>query len=104
MIRRPPRSTLFPYTTLFRSRSLFRFWLFHQITNPQEPRAERRPRRRLAIHDSVEMPLLFRHFFNRNPPYSPPSIHISELVASRIRAANQHISRPNPPRFLPPPI
>src|SRR5258706_6445072 len=25
MIRRPPRSTLFPYTTLFRSLSLFRF-------------------------------------------------------------------------------
>src|SRR5258708_27151806 len=24
MIRRPPRSTLFPYTTLFRSRSAFR--------------------------------------------------------------------------------
>src|SRR5258708_6041797 len=24
MIRRPPRSTLFPYTTLFRSRSVFR--------------------------------------------------------------------------------
>src|SRR3712207_8803681 len=24
MIRRPPRSTLFPYTTLFRSRALFR--------------------------------------------------------------------------------
>src|SRR2546422_3020464 len=37
MIRRPPRSTLFPYTTLFRSRSLKRridkfrlvFWLHH---------------------------------------------------------------------------
>src|SRR2546425_6199997 len=27
MIRRPPRSTLFPYTTLFRSRTLFREWL-----------------------------------------------------------------------------
>src|SRR2546422_11632110 len=25
MIRRPPRSTLFPYTTLFRSRSTFRW-------------------------------------------------------------------------------
>src|SRR2546430_8925110 len=25
MIRRPPRSTLFPYTTLFRSRALIRF-------------------------------------------------------------------------------
>src|SRR5260221_5180205 len=24
MIRRPPRSTLFPYTTLFRSRNIFR--------------------------------------------------------------------------------
>src|SRR5216683_4681962 len=27
MIRRPPRSTLFPYTTLFRSRASRRFWL-----------------------------------------------------------------------------
>src|SRR2546430_6712336 len=26
MIRRPPRSTLFPYTTLFRSRFQFRTW------------------------------------------------------------------------------
>src|SRR5437899_12097679 len=28
MIRRPPRSTLFPYTTLFRSRSLIMFQTF----------------------------------------------------------------------------
>src|SRR3712207_8390254 len=27
MIRRPPRSTLFPYTTLFRSRPLYAFFL-----------------------------------------------------------------------------
>src|SRR2546429_7270542 len=27
MIRRPPRSTLFPYTTLFRSRDALRFFL-----------------------------------------------------------------------------
>src|SRR2546425_2135073 len=26
MIRRPPRSTLFPYTTLFRSRATLRHW------------------------------------------------------------------------------
>src|SRR5260221_4039418 len=26
MIRRPPRSTLFPYTTLFRSQNMFRGW------------------------------------------------------------------------------
>src|SRR5438445_4610159 len=30
MIRRPPRSTLFPYTTLFRSRAThLSVWLFH---------------------------------------------------------------------------
>src|SRR2546422_4192507 len=29
MIRRPPRSTLFPYTTLFRSRDAFDFELLH---------------------------------------------------------------------------
>src|SRR2546422_6931018 len=28
MIRRPPRSTLFPYTTLFRSRKFFDHWGF----------------------------------------------------------------------------
>src|SRR3712207_8910827 len=46
MIRRPPRSTLFPYTTLFRSR--------HRDADPAQPRPElrhpqhldRRPRRR----------------------------------------------------------
>src|SRR5262249_60550080 len=35
MIRRPPRSTLFPYTTLFRSRP--RSWL-RAATNPARPR------------------------------------------------------------------
>src|SRR3712207_9000009 len=30
MIRRPPRSTLFPYTTLFRS-SIFSYWNFFPI-------------------------------------------------------------------------
>src|SRR5258708_10029795 len=28
MIRRPPRSTLFPYTTLFRSRAMKTIWAF----------------------------------------------------------------------------
>src|SRR5258706_9161984 len=31
MIRRPPRSTLFPYTTLFRSGSFQRYWW---LSNP----------------------------------------------------------------------
>src|SRR2546427_8951491 len=32
MIRRPPRSTLFPYTTLFRSRYQFRDVIAHVLT------------------------------------------------------------------------
>src|SRR2546425_12275772 len=80
MIRRPPRSTLFPYTTLFRStRTLFdRVWdahvvreladgvallyvdlhLVHEVTSPQafaglrrEGRKVRRPERTLATVD-----------------------------------------------------
>src|SRR5438034_2436132 len=56
MIRRPPRSTLFPYTTLFRSRGL-------QSLRVQHPRRTRigefgparvRPRRRLASGRSEE--------------------------------------------------
>src|SRR2546423_10842938 len=40
MIRRPPRSTLFPYTTLFRSRSTVTST--PSITRPSEPRARSR--------------------------------------------------------------
>src|SRR5471032_220710 len=41
MIRRPPRSTLFPYTTLFRSHSLgfgHRHGLVHRQTHSRNPR------------------------------------------------------------------
>src|SRR2546429_2597855 len=31
MIRRPPRSTLFPYTTLFRSLDFFLFYVFWEV-------------------------------------------------------------------------
>src|SRR2546427_7097190 len=31
MIRRPPRSTLFPYTTLFRSRRLLKPWYLDEV-------------------------------------------------------------------------
>src|SRR5256885_9586415 len=46
MIRRPPRSTLFPYTTLFRSR------VAHQ--EPQQVELGRRQRDRLAT--AVDLP------------------------------------------------
>src|SRR3712207_7872768 len=43
MIRRPPRSTLFPYTTLFRSITVDDPWLpFGVVPNGQAPAARRR--------------------------------------------------------------
>src|SRR3712207_8013581 len=59
MIRRPPRSTLFPYTTLFRSRPRSRNW-------PAETR---------HTHSSA----------NRKPD-SPPSAGTSRPAASRTTA------------------
>src|SRR2546422_4931145 len=46
MIRRPPRSTLFPYTTLFRSSFAVRAPLIPGTTRPPPPRhsSARRPR------------------------------------------------------------
>src|SRR3989442_5688976 len=38
MIRRPPRSTLFPYTTLFRSETALRMLERHAILRPLRPR------------------------------------------------------------------
>src|SRR5205085_6648353 len=40
MIRRPPRSTLFPYTTLFRSKIA---WLFRQLAGEQPAGLGRKP-------------------------------------------------------------
>src|SRR5438034_2448182 len=34
MLRRPPRSTLFPYTTLFRSRRQLVAWVSHDLRAP----------------------------------------------------------------------
>src|SRR2546430_4384830 len=41
MIRRPPRSTLFPYTTLFRSKSNVIFWLESRGVEASEDRINR---------------------------------------------------------------
>src|SRR3712207_8431358 len=45
MIRRPPRSTLFPYTTLFRSRGSWPAWARrrHRARSATWPRLLRRP-------------------------------------------------------------
>src|SRR2546430_9592213 len=63
MIRRPPRSTLFPYTTLFRSRRVHPV-LRARITHPQRPperpsllpaEPSRRPRRTRSEEHTSEL-------------------------------------------------
>src|SRR2546426_3321764 len=49
MIRRPPRSTLFPYTTLFRS-LCYRQRQMRAGDEPSRPRVEDDARRRLGQH------------------------------------------------------
>src|SRR5205809_5551608 len=50
MIRRPPRSTLFPYTTLFRSRDQFRRLVTIPCRINQAQRRAMAVRQRLAVH------------------------------------------------------
>src|SRR2546422_6320122 len=50
MIRRPPRSTLFPYTTLFRSRKI------HKIRTQANRRYRRHLRVRRKVAGSAERP------------------------------------------------
>src|SRR2546428_8385984 len=49
MIRRPPRSTLFPYTTLFRSSATSRRWKAAATASPSRPDS---PRSRSEEHTS----------------------------------------------------
>src|SRR5246127_3397983 len=70
MIRRPPRSTLFPYTTLFRSLGEGGF---HEsatgATGPRSPRAKRSPhqkrkRKKLNSQHHQKTNVIFFFFFN----------------------------------------
>src|SRR3712207_8571694 len=55
MLRRPPRSTLFPYTTLFRSEAGAHDRLHHQLGHPVA--APQRQRRRRVEVDQVDLDL-----------------------------------------------
>src|SRR3712207_7537899 len=50
MIRRPPRSTLFPYTTLFRSRDRRRDPPDRRVGAPERPRHPQRAPRQPQAH------------------------------------------------------
>src|SRR3712207_7499304 len=51
MIRRPPRSTLFPYTTLFRSDDGLRRLVVRRQRAVDHPRGREQPGLAVALHD-----------------------------------------------------
>src|SRR5256886_10836629 len=59
MIRRPPRSTLFPYTTLFRSEQIPALWRFGPVTVADHTRDDSMAgiARRLLAHAPPRFPL-----------------------------------------------
>src|SRR2546428_3552719 len=96
MIRRPPRSTLFPYTTLFRSY----FFLVRQLERPQFGRVSQAANRhnrseehtselqsrsdlvcRLLLEKKNKTTLIFCIYFNSNPTITQ---RIDELVVSLV--------------------
>src|SRR3712207_5982041 len=91
MIRRPPRSTLFPYTTLFRSRAKRRLDQF----NPAS-----RARRNAAHHYDLDQ-RLFSLFLDQDLQYScayfptgEESLDAAQALKKRHIAAKLRLDRP----------
>src|SRR5688572_32407866 len=75
MIRRPPRSTLFPYTTLFRSR---------RLDAGQEVAGQ--------VHGRVELPRAHR-LGKRLPERAPDRHHLAEdRKSTRLNSSHSQIS------------
>src|SRR5258708_28539188 len=80
MIRRPPRSTLFPYTTLFRSG--------HAPVLGRRPRAERKPRMTMAEELSLQATPFADDFVDVAALNAHVSTHLFERI-ERVRLAAQ---------------
>src|SRR3712207_9034476 len=99
MIRRPPRSTLFPYTTLFRSQAGHAIWIVvghdgvddqdvpgkderarqpHQLAEPEAARAAERAAGRHEPHAD-------RRDDNTNP-------HVGDRKSTRLNSSHANIS------------
>src|SRR2546421_7603254 len=95
MIRRPPRSTLFPYTTLFRSdlsthpAGMNLDKMFHQGRNVFTARPQRRQWDRKYIQTIVEIAAKFVSLH-----------HFNQISMGRSYEANVHLMSPAAPQAL----
>src|SRR5438105_11059819 len=94
MIRRPPRSTLFPYTTLFRSRrdrvvrtrGAHLDWL-----DVQGPRRDRKSTRLNSSHEWISYAVFCLKKKKNNGNYRAPRSKKVASRACRLRACTLHI-------------
>src|SRR2546430_3298349 len=102
MIRRPPRSTLFPYTTLFRSRSsdYFDRGCAARLLPPGPPRHPHRSRPRPAdLNFKSELSVKDRKSTRLNSSHSQISYAVFCLKKKKT-----HRSCSRPPTLVSPPI
>src|SRR3712207_9069488 len=99
MIRRPPRSTLFPYTTLFRSEPLVeqreRVRATPRVTrHARLPAAHRALARRLALERRSVEPPLARHDEPRrpHPRVEPQGLEHEDRKSTRLNSSHANIS------------
>src|SRR2546428_7880314 len=86
MIRRPPRSTLFPYTTLFRSGASF--VERHRDSPPSAIRRFSNSRRRLVVSRVWWRAKEFQTPFRHRHPCPPPGATIAPPAAEVKRAVH----------------
>src|SRR2546426_7368813 len=89
MIRRPPRSTLFPYTTLFRS--IFEALWAETYVNPEVIKQYIRGIRK-ALGDDPEKPSYIETFPRRGYQYIAPVSHERDRKSTRLNSSHLVIS------------
>src|SRR2546430_10393405 len=89
MIRRPPRSTLFPYTTLFRSQASTRRLRVEQVPESRRDRIHGRHPDTRQLHPRNDLTA---------PPCLPPMpaadvcVHVEDRKSTRLNSSHSQIS------------
>src|SRR6266487_5506059 len=84
MIRRPPRSTLFPYTTLFRSAATAHHCPLPALPAGHRGGADRKSTRLNSSHPSISYAVFCLKKKNRSPPHAPTT----EKETKELKPAN----------------
>src|SRR2546428_3461050 len=90
MIRRPPRSTLFPYTTLFRSRCLLPAHgatadRAQSVASPREYQRDRKSTRLNSSHDQISYAVFCLKKKKKEETYSC----LCQTMVSSLQAGNE---------------